>query len=189
MATQTAQLLPEVEEFLARQPLAAVIGGEHAPSANGETFTTIDPGTGQVMAEVYAAQPRKSIERCRPRRKRSLTHRGPDCLSKNAVRCCIAWPIAVEQRKPIICADRVARLRQAVSAGRGRRAELRRHDAVLHQDGVACRTAERAGRRPARSVDRASAVGTVRIHLSRGTSRSCWPAGASRPPWRPATRS
>ena len=57
MATQTTQLLPEVEEFLARQPLTAVIGGENAPSANGETFTTVDPGTGQVLAEVYAAQP------------------------------------------------------------------------------------------------------------------------------------
>jgi acyl-CoA reductase-like NAD-dependent aldehyde dehydrogenase len=57
MAVQTVQLLPEVKEFLARQPLAAVIGGASQPSTNRETFATLDPGTGQVLAEVYASQP------------------------------------------------------------------------------------------------------------------------------------
>ncbi len=48
--------LPEVAEFLAGSPLRAVIGGKDAASSNGEVFSTVDPGTGERLAEVYAMQ-------------------------------------------------------------------------------------------------------------------------------------
>ena len=102
MATQTTQLLPEVEEFLARQPLTAVIGGENAPSANGETFTTLDPGTGQVLAEVYAAQP-QDVDRAVQAAAEAFAHAPWARLPVNQ-RCTLLhrFADAVEQRKPII---------------------------------------------------------------------------------------
>jgi aldehyde dehydrogenase (NAD+) len=59
MAMRTIPLLPEVEAYLAGQPLGAVIGGTTRPAAGGATFTTVDPGTGQVLAEVTACQPQE----------------------------------------------------------------------------------------------------------------------------------
>lgn len=56
-AAQTAAIEAEVERFLSGGPLGAVIGGRDVPSANGEVFQTRDPGTGRVLAEVFAMQP------------------------------------------------------------------------------------------------------------------------------------
>ncbi len=57
MATTTKpDLLPEVTDFLSTKPLLGVIGGHAAPSSTGETFITVDPGTGDVLAEVSAMQ-------------------------------------------------------------------------------------------------------------------------------------
>ena len=47
-------LLPQVKEFLAAQPLKMYIGGKWADAADGKTFETRDPGTGQVIARVAA---------------------------------------------------------------------------------------------------------------------------------------
>jgi acyl-CoA reductase-like NAD-dependent aldehyde dehydrogenase len=49
-------LLPEVTEFLSTSPLKGVIGGKDAASSSGETLETRDPGSKQVLAEVYAMQ-------------------------------------------------------------------------------------------------------------------------------------
>ena len=57
MVTTTIPLLPDVVTFLARQPLGAVIGPSTRPPDSGSTFLTVDPGTGQPLAEVYASQP------------------------------------------------------------------------------------------------------------------------------------
>ena len=102
MATQTTQLLPEVEEFLARQPLAAVIGGEQVASANGEIFTTLDPGTGQVLAEVYASQP-QDVDRAVQAAAEAFAHAPWARLPVNQrVTLLHRLADAVEQRKPII---------------------------------------------------------------------------------------
>ena len=45
-----------------------------------------------------------------------------------------------------------------------------------------------AGRRRPRGLDRAAAVGAVRVHLSLELPHLCCSAGTSRPPWPPATR-
>jgi acyl-CoA reductase-like NAD-dependent aldehyde dehydrogenase len=48
--------LPEVEAFLSRGPLKAIIGGQEMESANGDTFETHDPGSGEKLAEVFNMQ-------------------------------------------------------------------------------------------------------------------------------------
>jgi aldehyde dehydrogenase (NAD+) len=55
-STSRTDLLPEVAEFLSAGPLAAVIGGQDVRSSNAEVFATRDPGSKQVLAEVYAMQ-------------------------------------------------------------------------------------------------------------------------------------
>ncbi len=43
---------PEVQKFLARQPLPMFIGGEWTHATSGKTFETRDPGTGTILAKV-----------------------------------------------------------------------------------------------------------------------------------------
>lgn len=58
MATATqANLMPEVTAFLKSGPLGGVIAGRQIASSNQATFTTVDPGSGDTLAEVYAMQP------------------------------------------------------------------------------------------------------------------------------------
>lgn len=44
-----------VGEFLASQPLQPFIGGNWIPSGDKRTFKTVDPGSGDVLAELYEA--------------------------------------------------------------------------------------------------------------------------------------
>jgi aldehyde dehydrogenase (NAD+) len=55
--TASIRVMPEVANFLKSGCLSAVIGGERVPSSNNDTFTTIDPGSNEVLAEVCAMQP------------------------------------------------------------------------------------------------------------------------------------
>mgnify|MGYP000873920712 CR=1 FL=1 len=58
MATaMQADLMPEVTAFLKSGPLGGVIAGRQTASSNQATFTTVDPGSGDTLAEVYAMQP------------------------------------------------------------------------------------------------------------------------------------
>lgn len=58
MATATqANLMTEVTAFLKSGPLGGVIAGRQIASSNQATFTTVDPGSGDTLAEVYAMQP------------------------------------------------------------------------------------------------------------------------------------
>ena len=54
--TLKPDLLPEVSDFLSTKPLEGVVGGQSIPSSTGETFSTVDPGSGEVLAEVSAMQ-------------------------------------------------------------------------------------------------------------------------------------
>ena len=47
-------ILPEVRSFLEDAPLKSFIGGEWVKTASGDTFQTVDPGSGQALTEVYA---------------------------------------------------------------------------------------------------------------------------------------
>ncbi len=58
MATATAQSLsPAAREFVERGPLPLVIGGERLEAADGRSFETIDPATGEPICEVAFAGP------------------------------------------------------------------------------------------------------------------------------------
>jgi acyl-CoA reductase-like NAD-dependent aldehyde dehydrogenase len=58
MATATAKSLSEPgREFLSAAPLGHWIGGEQSPSADGRTFETIDPATGEPICEVAQGGP------------------------------------------------------------------------------------------------------------------------------------
>ena len=48
------QLYPEVEKFLGESPLRPFIGGKYVAPHRKQTFRTIDPGSGTVLAEVAA---------------------------------------------------------------------------------------------------------------------------------------
>ena len=55
MATSSSiDLLPDVKSFLSASPLKSIIGGKEDPGHRGETLTTVDPGTGEKLADVYA---------------------------------------------------------------------------------------------------------------------------------------
>jgi hypothetical protein len=47
-------LLWEVEEFLSTEKLLPFINGKYAQPAHQETFQTVDPGSGEVLADVAA---------------------------------------------------------------------------------------------------------------------------------------
>ncbi|TWU56649.1 Phenylacetaldehyde dehydrogenase [Rubripirellula tenax] len=47
------QLLPEVEAFLNRDSLPAFVGGKPFPAASGATVATIDPGSGNKLADIH----------------------------------------------------------------------------------------------------------------------------------------
>lgn len=49
-------LLPEVRDFLASKPLPMFLGGEWVHAKSGHTFTTRDPGTGEILATVASAE-------------------------------------------------------------------------------------------------------------------------------------
>ena len=57
MATiQGQEICPKVEAFLASGPLKGWVGGNGVEATDGQTFTTQDPGTGEVLAEVFSFQ-------------------------------------------------------------------------------------------------------------------------------------
>jgi acyl-CoA reductase-like NAD-dependent aldehyde dehydrogenase len=49
-------VLSEVAAFLVQDPLPAMIGGQQVLASNGETFRTLDPGSGTPLADVAAMQ-------------------------------------------------------------------------------------------------------------------------------------
>ena len=53
--TVAASHSPTVESFLAESPLPLFIGGQWVPSTDKVTFKTIDPGSGEPLAEVFNA--------------------------------------------------------------------------------------------------------------------------------------
>ncbi|MCC9644720.1 aldehyde dehydrogenase family protein [Rhodopirellula sp. JC740] len=46
-------LLPEVQSFLDQSPLPSFVGGKPLPNANGNLVATIDPGSGDQLAEIH----------------------------------------------------------------------------------------------------------------------------------------
>ena len=53
MSTATANLLPEVESFLSRKAFSSFVGGKAFPAASGQLIATIDPGSGEKIADIH----------------------------------------------------------------------------------------------------------------------------------------
>lgn len=49
----TTQLLPEVEAFLSQSPFPSFVAGKNFPAASGQTVKTMDPGSGETIAEIH----------------------------------------------------------------------------------------------------------------------------------------
>lgn len=47
------ELLPEVEAFLNKSPFASFVGGKEFPAASGKLIPTLDPGSGETIAEIH----------------------------------------------------------------------------------------------------------------------------------------
>ncbi|TWT62180.1 aldehyde dehydrogenase family protein [Rubinisphaera italica] len=59
------EVLPEVAAFLDQSPFAGFVGGREFPAASGELIATIDPGSGEKIAEIHdldAAEIDKAVD-------------------------------------------------------------------------------------------------------------------------------
>lgn len=52
-ASATVDLLPEVESFLSRGSFTGFVGGKSVPSSSGQLIATIDPGSGEKIADIH----------------------------------------------------------------------------------------------------------------------------------------
>ncbi|MFM8633674.1 MAG: aldehyde dehydrogenase family protein [Planctomycetia bacterium] len=50
-----SRLLPEVEAFFSGSPLCSVVGGKDVAGSSGKTMKTLDPGSGEPIAEFHVA--------------------------------------------------------------------------------------------------------------------------------------
>ncbi|MCH5376172.1 MAG: aldehyde dehydrogenase family protein, partial [Planctomycetes bacterium] len=103
MATdQISDLLPEVRDFLSAGPLGGVIDGQDVASSDQDRFATRDPGSGEVIAEVYSMQA-EQVDRAVQAAARAFAESGWAQLPP-AERAAAMHRLAdaVESRKPII---------------------------------------------------------------------------------------
>jgi acyl-CoA reductase-like NAD-dependent aldehyde dehydrogenase len=100
--THSKNCLPEVAEFLGGGVLKAVIGGKDVAAANGEVFTTCDPGSQDILAEVAALQP-DDVDRAVQAAAASFAHSGWAEMPPNERGVLLhRLADAVEKRMPIV---------------------------------------------------------------------------------------
>jgi acyl-CoA reductase-like NAD-dependent aldehyde dehydrogenase len=94
--TQTATAEPQLQAgtraFLADSPKGLLIGGEWLPAASGETFATLNPATGQPLAEVALAST-ADVDRAVEAARRALES-GPWPSLSGADRGNLLWKLA-----------------------------------------------------------------------------------------------
>jgi aldehyde dehydrogenase (NAD+) len=97
-----AECLPEVRAFLESAPLKGVIGGRDAESAHGETLTTLDPGSKEPLAAVYAMQP-ADVDRAVRAAATALASSGWPQMAPNERGALLhRLADAIEKRRPIL---------------------------------------------------------------------------------------
>ncbi|MGA2256141.1 MAG: aldehyde dehydrogenase family protein [Thermoguttaceae bacterium] len=97
-----AHCLPEVREFLDSSPLKGVLGGRDVESSNGETLTTLDPGSKEPLATVYAMQP-DDVDRAVRAAATAFSDSGWASMAANERGVLLhRLADAVEKRKPIL---------------------------------------------------------------------------------------
>ena len=102
MVTASISLLPEVKTFLSQGPLKFHIGGEWVANSSNKTFQTLDPGSGQVLAEVCAGD-KSDVDSAVETAKTAFRKSGWATMPVNE-RCAILQRLAdlVENKKPIL---------------------------------------------------------------------------------------
>ena len=101
MSTTTQiELLPEVEKFLTQSPMPSFVGGQDFSAASGKTVVTIDPGSGQTIAELHDLDAGEIDEAVRIANKAFPAWAGLPREERYSILLKLAD--AVEQHKPII---------------------------------------------------------------------------------------
>ena len=185
--TTTLSLPHDVTQFLSRQPLSGFVGGAETRASNGECFVTRDPGTGNVLAEVYALQ-EDDVDRA--------VHAAADAFARGS------WA-KLPQNDAVHCStDLPTRWNAGVT-----RSRVWSHSTAAKSIPRRTGTCRTSWTRPGTSrrwhctsnaaalwqclimkPGRCGSRGDRAASSFPGTSRSCWSAGASRRPWPPATR-
>lgn len=96
----TANLLPDVEAFLSRREFPSFVGGKSFPAATGRVIATLDPGSGEHIADIHdldASEIDQAVEVANAAFPAwsQLTHQERSLIL-------LRLADAVEQRKPII---------------------------------------------------------------------------------------
>jgi len=100
--TSLPHCLPEVRDFLAQDPLKGVIGGSDCESSHGETLTTLDPGSKQPLATVYAMQP-EDVDRAVRAAAKAFAESGWASMASDERGVLLhRLADAVEKRKPVL---------------------------------------------------------------------------------------
>ena len=125
-AVKQGNIAPAVTEFLGRR-LKMLIDGQWVDSASGKTFTTVDPSTEEVLAQVAGRQRRgrrPGGARGAPRlRERRLAD---DDRLRARPGACGSWPTCIEAARRGVRAAREPRQRQAAHRRARRRRAARR---------------------------------------------------------------
>jgi acyl-CoA reductase-like NAD-dependent aldehyde dehydrogenase len=90
--TAEHQLQPATRAFLEASPRRLLIGGEWQPAANGETFRTLNPATGQPLADVALAG-EADVDRAVEAARRAFES-GPWPQMNGAQRGSLLWALA-----------------------------------------------------------------------------------------------
>jgi len=75
-------LLPEVDRFLAQDPINLFVGGRWVPARAGGTFETIDPGNGRSLARIASAET-TDVEEAVQAAHEAFCHSGWPTMSSN----------------------------------------------------------------------------------------------------------
>ena len=94
MTTTLPDALSDTTRAFVARDHGLLIGGEHVPAADGATFATLDPATGQAdRLRARRRGGRRATAPSAPRARRSRTGRtGARCRRRSARSSCTAWP-------------------------------------------------------------------------------------------------
>ena len=142
-----------------------MIGGQDVESSHGETLTTRDPGSRNRWPRSTPCSRTTWIGRCR-RRQQAFDTSGWPRLSPNERGVLLhRLADAVEKRKPIIAQIEALDAGKILAQAEGDVQNFVDTLRYYTEPGAARPAPQPAGRRRPRGLDRAAAVGAVRVHL------------------------
>ena len=189
MATAPATgLLPEVAAFLGESPLGAVIGGREVSWPTGQCSPPAIPAPARSLAEVSAMQP-DDVDRAVQAAAEAFADLRLAALSPNERGVLLhRLADAVEKRKTIIAQIEALDCGKILAQAEG---DVQNFvDTLRYYTNLALHVQRRsaAGRRRPRGLDRAPALGAVRLHLPLELPHPADRLEHLARPWPPATR-